>query len=184
MKFECAYIKLLEVEHVVPNPKNNNRHSLEQIERLAKIIESQGQRSPLVISKRSGFLVKGHCRLEAIKKLGWTKVAVDYQDYESEAQEYADMTADNTIASWAQFDFAEFKMELDKLDFNFEIDLFGLETFGKILDQDELKIKKDLTEEERKWIIEVKFPNEMEMRDIHDDLMSRGYFVKVKGDKK
>ena len=31
----------------------------------------------------------------AMQKLGWDQVAVDYQDYLSEAQEYADIIADN-----------------------------------------------------------------------------------------
>jgi DNA modification methylase len=42
--------------------------------------------------------------LLAIQKLGWEKCAVDFQDYESEAQEYADMVADNKIAELAEHD--------------------------------------------------------------------------------
>ena len=103
MKINCAYDELVELSKLVPNPKNNNKHPKEQIERLAKIIDFQGQRSPVVVRNMSGIIVKGHGRLEAIKKLGWDKCAVDYQDYESEAQEYADMIADNEIAKWAEF---------------------------------------------------------------------------------
>ena len=80
-KIRCAYTELVDVEKLVPNPKNNNIHPKKQIERLAKIIDFQGQRAPVVVSTRSGFIVKGHGRLEAIKKLGWEKCAVDYQDY-------------------------------------------------------------------------------------------------------
>ena len=32
----------------------------------------------------------------------------------------------------------------------------------------------------KKYIIEVSFPNDMEMNDIKDDLLNRGYIVKVK----
>lgn len=107
MKFDCSYSELINVDSpkLIPNPKNNNRHSIEQLKQLSKIIDYQGQRSPIVISKRSGFIVKGHGRLEAIKLLGWEKIAVDYQDYKDEAQEYADMTADNEIARWAELDY-------------------------------------------------------------------------------
>jgi predicted RNA-binding protein with PUA-like domain len=104
MKFECSYKELVSIEELKPNPKNNNKHPKKQIERLAKIIEYQGQRSPIVISNRSGFIVKGHARLEALKLLGWTEAAVDYQDYQNAAQEYADMTADNEISRWAELD--------------------------------------------------------------------------------
>lgn len=128
-KFNCSYSELLELSKVVPNPKNNNRHSIEQIKRLAKIIDFQGQRSPIVISKRTGFIVKGHCRLEAIKHLGWEHVAVDYQDYISEAQEYADMTADNEIARWAELDRFQLFEDLKSLEAN-DISLGDMELLG------------------------------------------------------
>lgn len=129
-RFKCSYTSLVEIEKIVPNPKNNNRHTVEQIERLAKIINFQGMRSPIVISNRSGFVVKGHCRLEAVKKLGWEKIAVDYQDYENEAIEYADMTADNEIARWAELDYYAFKNDSKELDLEgIELDLFGLRSF-------------------------------------------------------
>ena len=101
MQFNCSYTELVNISKLIPNPKNANKHPPKQIERLAKIIDFQGQRSPIVVSKRSGFITKGHGRLLAMHKLGWTEVAVDYQDYLSEALEYADMIADNEIARWA-----------------------------------------------------------------------------------
>jgi hypothetical protein len=128
MKFDCAYDELLPIDSgkIVPNPKNNNRHSIEQIERLAKIIDFQGQRSPIVISNLTGFIVKGHCRLEAIKYLKWDKVAVDYQDYLSEAQEYADMMADNEIARWSELDIHKTIEDLKGIDLG-DLELLGLE---------------------------------------------------------
>jgi hypothetical protein len=104
MKINCAHTELVDLVSLQPNPRNPNKHPERQIELLAKIIDYQGQRAPVVVSKRSGFIVKGHGRLDAIKKLGWDKCAVDYQDYESEAQEYADMNADNKIAELAEHD--------------------------------------------------------------------------------
>lgn len=124
MKIDCAYDELVELNKLVPNPKNPNKHTKEQIERLAKIIDFQGQRQPVVVSNRSGFIIKGHGKLEAIKKLGWEKCAVDYQDYESEAQEYADMIADNEIAKWAEQDK---QMILDEIpNLNIDVDVLGL----------------------------------------------------------
>lgn len=121
---KCAYTELVDVSKLVPNPKNNNKHPKNQIERLAKIIDFQGQRAPVVVSNRSGFIVKGHGRLEAIKFLGWDKCAVDYQDYESEAQEYADMIADNQIATWAEFDNDMLLEELPNLEI--DTDMLGM----------------------------------------------------------
>ncbi|MBO5781307.1 MAG: site-specific DNA-methyltransferase, partial [Opitutales bacterium] len=93
-----------DIESLVLNPRNNNVHPESQIDRLAKIIKYTGFRSPVVVSTRSGFVVKGHGRIAAARKLGLSQVPVDLQDYDDEAQEWADMIADNKIASYAEFD--------------------------------------------------------------------------------
>lgn len=127
--YRCAYQELVELNQLQPNPKNPNKHSAEQIQRLAKIIEYQGQRSPIVVSKRSGLITKGHGRLEALKKLGWEKAAVDFQDYDSDEQEYADIVADNAVAEWAFLDLSLVNGELPELGPDFDIDLLGIENF-------------------------------------------------------
>jgi ParB-like nuclease domain len=124
MQFNCSYTELVSTNKLVNNPKNANNHPSEQIERLAKIIDFQGQRSPIVVSKRSGFITKGHGRLMAMKLLKWEQVAVDYQDYLSEAQEYADVVADNEIARWAEIDSFKVLTDLKELDFG-DFDLLG-----------------------------------------------------------
>lgn len=129
MIINCAFSEMVELHKLQPNPKNPNNHPQKQIEMLAKIIDYQGQRSPIVVSKRSGFITKGHGRLEAIQLLQWPKAAVDFQDYESDAQEYADMIADNKIAELADHD--DKKMIEDIKIFEFEdFELLGLEDFS------------------------------------------------------
>ena len=61
----CAHSRMVDIEAMVENPRNPNKHSDKQISLLAKIIKSQGWRNPIVVSNRSGFIVKGHCRLAA-----------------------------------------------------------------------------------------------------------------------
>lgn len=127
-KFNCAYSEIVEIHMLVPNPKNPNKHSDDQIEKLAKIIDFQGQRSAIVVSKLSGFITKGHGRLLAMQKLGWENVAVDFQDYESEAQEYADIVADNAIAEWSTLDLSLIKEEINLFE-GFDEDVLGLKNF-------------------------------------------------------
>jgi site-specific DNA-methyltransferase (adenine-specific) len=129
MKFNCSYSKLLEVHKLVPNPKNPNKHPEEQIDRLAKLIDYQGQRHPVIISNRSGFVVVGHGRLEAIKLLGWEKIAVDYQDFESEAQEYAFVVSDNAISEWASLDLAQINIDMLDLGPELDIEQLGIKDF-------------------------------------------------------
>lgn len=129
MKINCSYDELVKVDHLVPNPKNPNVHPSDQIERLSSILEYQGQRHPVIVSKRSGFIVVGHGRLEAIKKLGWESCAVNYQDFENEAQEYAFVVSDNAIAEWATLDLGLINSEIGDLGPDFEIDLLGIDGF-------------------------------------------------------
>lgn len=129
MNIKCQYKDLVDLHVLQPNPKNPNKHPKNQIERLAQIIDYQGMRSPIVVSKRSGFITKGHGRLEALKQLKWQKAPVDYQEYEDEAQEYADMVADNAIAEWAAQDLSEINLEMIELGPDFDVDMLGIENF-------------------------------------------------------
>jgi hypothetical protein len=69
IEVHCAYDELVSLEKLVPNPRNPNTHPENQIRLLAKIIEAQGWRAPITVSKRSGFIVRGHGRLEAARVL-------------------------------------------------------------------------------------------------------------------
>jgi hypothetical protein len=126
---ECAHDAQVDTVSLVPNPRNPNKHPARQIELLAKIIKHTGWRNPIVVSNRSGFIVKGHARLEAAKLLGETQVPVDYQDYPNEAMEWADMVADNRIAELAEPSLPELKDILQELDTGaFDMDLTGFDS--------------------------------------------------------
>lgn len=128
-KVHCLYNDMVPARDLKPHPKNMNKHSKDQIERLAKIIEYQGWRYPIKVSKQSGFITSGHGRLEAAKLRGWEAVPVNIQGYESETQEYADVVADNAIAAWAELDFSEINLGLENLGPDFDEDLLGIKGF-------------------------------------------------------
>lgn len=100
----CRFTKIIDITELKPNPNNPNKHPAQQIDRLAYIIENNGWRNPIVVSNRSGFIVKGHGRLKAAQKLGVKQVPVEFQDYATESDELADLLADNRIAELAEFD--------------------------------------------------------------------------------
>lgn len=100
----CAHDAIVDVAKLVPNPKNPNQHPDSQIQLLGRIIRQTGWRQPITVSKRSGFIVKGHGRLAAALLEGVKEVPVDYQNYTTEAEEYADLVADNRIAELAETD--------------------------------------------------------------------------------
>lgn len=100
----CAHDEIVPIEKLIPNPKNPNKHPDEQIQLLGRITRQTGWRQPITVSTRSGFIVKGHGRLLAARLEGLTEAPVDYQNYASEAEEYADLTADNRIAELSEID--------------------------------------------------------------------------------
>jgi DNA modification methylase len=129
IKIRSKDISIIPINKLVLNPKNNNKHPKEQIERLAQLIEFQGFRNPVVVSNRTGFVVAGHGRIEAAKKLGIKDVPVMFQDFENEAQEYAYLTSDNAIASWSELDLSAVNTEMLDLGPDFDIDMLGIKDF-------------------------------------------------------
>lgn len=100
----CAHDKIVPVAELTPNPKNPNKHPDSQVELLAQLITKGGWRNPITVSTLSGMVVKGHGRLLAAKLAGKTEVPIDYQNYSSEAEEYADLIADNRLSELSEID--------------------------------------------------------------------------------
>ena len=124
----CAFDELVPLEKLVPNPRNPNQHPQSQVALLAKVIAHQGWRSPVVVSTRSGFIVAGHGRYEAAKVLGLATVPVDYQDFATEADEWAHLVADNRLAELAEADESALKGLLAELKAgDFDLDLAGFD---------------------------------------------------------
>ncbi len=100
----CSHTRLANIDDMKEYPSNPNKHSTEQISLLAEIIRNTGWRGAIVVSTLSGFIVRGHGRLAAAKKLGLTMVPVDDQSYESKEEEWLDLLADNKIAELSEMD--------------------------------------------------------------------------------
>jgi len=124
----CAHARMVDVVELIPNPRNPNKHGDKQVAMLAKIIRHQGWRAPITVSKRSGFIVTGHGRLEAAKLLQVQTVPVDFQDFATEADEWAHLVADNRIAELAEIDGGELSGLLKDLESaGLDLDLSGFD---------------------------------------------------------
>jgi hypothetical protein len=122
---KCSFSKMELLEKLIPNPRNDNRHQPKHAEALAKIMRARGIRHPIIVSKRSGFIIAGHLRLEAARVLGLEEYPIDLQDFENDADEYAFLSADNNISRYAEFDKDKFldnlkELEIDLESFDFE----------------------------------------------------------------
>jgi hypothetical protein len=100
----CAYDEMVNICDLKPHPRNPNIHPSDQIKLLAKAMNIHGWRSPITVSKLSGYIIRGHCRLYAAKGLGLIDAPVDFQDYKNEIAELNDLVADNSIAELSTFD--------------------------------------------------------------------------------
>lgn len=97
-KIYCAYTELRSTSELREHPRNPNNHPHYQIDRLAEIIELNGWRQPVVVSDKSGYIIKGHCRYQAAKSAGFEKIPVEVQHYESTDDEIADLIMDNYMS--------------------------------------------------------------------------------------
>ena len=132
----CAYDEIIPTAKATPNPLNPNQHPERQINLLAEIIKQQGWRAPITISTRSGYIVRGHGRLLAARLLGAQSVPVDFQNYDSDAAEKADMVADNRIAEFSDLDediLAELLDEINGSDLDIELSGFDFSEIEHLL---------------------------------------------------
>jgi ParB-like chromosome segregation protein Spo0J len=137
-KIYCKYHELLDINLVTPNPLNVNIHPPKQLKTLARVIEANGIRQPIVISKLSNLVVKGHARLEALKLLGVKLVPVEYQEYSDNEEEMRDLIEDNSIAKESVFNEDLFK------NWDADLELFGIYGNMKVLAPIKPKIDKTL----------------------------------------
>jgi len=169
IKVHCKHTKMEDVVNLVPHPQNPNKHPDKQIAMLAKIIRHSGWRSPIVVSKKTGFIVSGHGRLEAAKLLNVQQIPIDEQEFKNEAEEFAHLVADNRIAELSGLSddkLTELLSGLNNLDFDMELTGFDGDEVSKLLDMDggeqegEIKFSEAISESNN--YIVLKFNNDID----------------------
>lgn len=120
----CCHDKLVPVGQLREHPMNPFRHPEAQIQKLALLIKFHGWRYPIAVSRRSGLIVNGHCRLAAAKLLGLNLVPVDVQYFKNEGDELAHLLADNVIQEFKEMSKAKMGdalVELDQINYPQEL---------------------------------------------------------------
>ncbi|KUO77215.1 MAG: hypothetical protein APF81_08360 [Desulfosporosinus sp. BRH_c37] len=154
----CAHDAIIMTSDLKPNPKNPNQHPLEQVKLLGAIIRAQGWRGPITISNRSGLIVRGHGRLMAAQLEELIEVPVDYQNYSSDAEEMADLVADNRIAELSDADakmLAEVFADINTGEIPFTLSGYSEEEYSDIVNalaealQDQTKDPETATEPDK-----------------------------------
>lgn len=70
----------VEIASIIVDRAGRQRKALTEIPLLAKSISDVGLINPLLIQRETHELITGERRLEAVRSLGWTHVACQYQD--------------------------------------------------------------------------------------------------------
>lgn len=159
-KVYCAYDEIIELDTLKPNPKNPNKHPEAQVKMLAYIIINQGWRAPITISRRSGYIVRGHARRLSGYEAGTKYAPIEWQDYENDSAEMADLVADNKIAELAVLDeqaITEILAELDANTDGLDVELTGF-TAEQIKDMiEKSKVDKEAEEKAARLTLQDRF---------------------------
>ena len=94
----CNFDAMVDCDKLVLHDRNPNTHCDEQLRLYANAILSNGWRRAVCVSNRSGKVIRGNGAVLACREYGIESVPVEYQDYDSEEAENADMIADNELS--------------------------------------------------------------------------------------
>ena len=139
LKIEYADISLLKKYE-----RNAKIHTKQQVAKLVQSMKTFGVVTPILVGKEYE-VIAGHCRLEALKELGYSKVPILKLEHLTEAQVKAYRLADNRIAEDAEYDKQLLKIELEELSLSDEFVI--TDTGFNIAEVDEIVIDDYTTEQ-------------------------------------
>jgi ParB-like chromosome segregation protein Spo0J len=114
-------IEMLAVEQLVPYARNARTHSDEQIEQIARMIDTYGFTNAVLIDEK-GMILAGHGRVLAAKKRGIASLPVMRAIGWTDAQKRAYQLDDNKVTANAGWDAELLRQEIEGL--------AGTELFG------------------------------------------------------
>lgn len=114
-----------EIANLTPYKNNSRTHSMEQVSQISASIKEFGFTNPVLIDG-DNFVIAGHGRIEAAKRLGMSKVPCIMLKNLSDDQKKAYVIADNQLALNAGWNLDKLKLEIESLkEVDFNIDLLG-----------------------------------------------------------
>lgn len=107
-------IEQRDVDKIHANPRNARTHTDRQIHQVAGSILKFGFLVPIIVDE-TGMILAGHCRLEAAKKVGHTKVPIIVASHLTPLHKRAFVLAENRLAQLAGWDAEVLSEELNDL---------------------------------------------------------------------
>jgi len=162
-----------------PYDRNARIHTAKQIEQIAKSIQEFGFTNPILIDS-DNMVAAGHGRLLAAKHLGIEKVPTVKLEHLTKQQIKAYIIADNKIGENSSWDLRILHDEMEELKLlEFDIDILGFEP------QTVPEFKPNLPNDEEikiptvKLTLTVTLDNEVDQKELFEELRDRGYKVKI-----
>lgn len=111
----------IKLNDIIPYKNNAKKHDRTQINNVAESIKQFGMVQPLVLDKNNEIVI-GHCRYEALKKLGEKEAPCVMADDLTEEQIKKLRNLDNKLNE-SEWDYDLLKFDIEDLDFSdFDID--------------------------------------------------------------
>lgn len=111
----------IKLEDIIPYKNNAKKHNRTQINNVAESIKQFGMVQPIVLDKNNEIVI-GHCRYEALKKLGEKEAPCVMADDLTEEQIKKLRNLDNKLNE-SEWDYDLLKFDIEDLDFSdFDID--------------------------------------------------------------
>ena len=101
LKSEMKVHKRL-IAEMLSDPKNAREHPEPNLKAVEDSLRQFGQVEPIVVNKRTEYIVGGHGRVDAMKRLGWTEVECVYVDLDEPAAIALGLALNRTseLAQW------------------------------------------------------------------------------------
>jgi ParB-like nuclease domain len=100
---QAQLIEMVPVGDLRPNPRNPNKHSEDQINRLMASLRRDGQTRPVLARKANRMLIGGHGVHTSVRRLQWPEIAVLFLDVDQQTADRI-MLADDRLAALSELD--------------------------------------------------------------------------------
>lgn len=85
------------------DPKNARKND-KGVPKLMGLLKQYGQRSPITVDIETGIIYKGNTTWKAMKKLGFTEIAITPQSFEDQTEKTGYSLSDNKASEWTEWD--------------------------------------------------------------------------------
>lgn len=120
-------IEYLPIAQLKPYDRNTRRHTEQDVQYIVHSIEQFGMCDPIGVWGKENIIVEGHGRLEALRRLGYTRCPVIRLDHLSDEERRAYCIAHNKTAEGSAWDDLQLHLELDDLADTFSFSDFGFD---------------------------------------------------------